>query len=285
MNSFPSVDELEKELSTGRGIAVMVEGNSPQDDPWFYGQWFGNRATEVAFYPQNGWYQVIAAVMELRARQIGIPVYGIIDRDFCEDRELEANFETSGILRTPRYTLENYLLDPACWATVFKRIFRRNPAAARGWDDQQQVAGFIQTAYRDCLTLAAHNWMVGAITAKYASPTKPSREYLSNYRAMKDQEGVLLSLVNWGAGIGASEDLRQMFDDKLAQLKIASVEVLAQQVSGKYVLERLLDLSPGSPTKTRFPLDHYLNLYMESCSTPPVDLVKLIERIISHAGL
>ncbi|GEM_PF-1187306 len=281
----PSLDELEIELSTGSGVAIIVEGNSHEDDPWFYGQWFGDRARAVTFYPQNGWRQVVTAVANLRERSIGVPVYGIIDRDFCEGHELDVEFEDRGILRTPRYTLENYLLDPACWATVFKRIFRRNPVAARGWDDEQQVAGFIRTAYHDCLTLAAHNWIIGLLAAKYASPAKPSREYLSNYRAMKDQEGVLSSLANWGVGIGASEDLRQMFDGKLTQLKIASVETLAQQVSGKYVLERLLDLSPGSPTKNRFPLDHYLNLYMESCSTPPVDLVKLIERIINHAGL
>lgn len=58
MTSFPSVDELEVALSRGQGIAVIVEGNSYQDDPWFYGQWFGDRAQEATFYPQNGWYQV-----------------------------------------------------------------------------------------------------------------------------------------------------------------------------------------------------------------------------------
>ena len=280
----PSLDELEKEFSTGSGIAIIVEGNSYEDDPWFYGQWFGDRAREVTFYPQNGWHQVVAAVATLRERSIGVPVYGIIDRDFCEDHELDTEFDSKGIARTPRYTLENYLLDPVCWATVFKRIFRRSPAAARGWDDERQVTKFISDAYSDCLALAAHNWIVGAITAKYASPTTASREYLTNHKAVRDQEAVLLSLANWGVSIGASEDLRQLFNSKFSQLKIATIEILSQQVSGKYVMERLLDLSPGSPTKTRFPLDHYLNLYMESCSTPPTDLVNLIERIIEHAG-
>jgi len=279
----PSLDELEIELSTGSGVAIIVEGNSYEDDPWFYGQWFGDRAREVTFYPQNGWHQVVAAVAALRERSIGVPVYGIVDRDFCEDHELDAEFESKGILRTPRYTLENYLLDPACWATVFKRIFRRNPADARGWDDQQRVTNFISDAYRDCMELAAHNWVVGTITAKYASLTTPSRDYLTNHRAVKDKQAVLQSLVNWGANIGASEDLSQLFNAKLCQMILVR-ERLSQQISGKYVLERLLDMSPGSPNKKRFPLDHYLNLYMESCSTPPADLVNLIERIIKHAG-
>jgi hypothetical protein len=280
----PSLDELEIELSTGSGVAIIVEGNSYEDDPWFYGQWFGDRAREVTFYPQNGWYQVVAAVNALRERSIGVPVYGIIDRDFCENHELDAEFESKGILRTPRYTLENYMLDSSCWATVFKRIFTRNPAAARGWDDEQQVTNFISDAYRDCLALAAHNWVVGAITAKYSSPTTQSRKYLTNHEAVKDLEAVLQSLVNWGVNIGASEDLYKLFGDKLSQLKNVTIETLSQQVSGKYVLERLLDMSPGSPNKNRFPLDLYLNLYMESCSTPPADIVNLIERIIKHAG-
>lgn len=101
---------------------------------------------------------------------------------------------------------------------------------------------------------------------------------------MKDKEAVLQSLVNWGANLGASEDLRQLFDVKLVMLRLVSMETLSRRVSGKYVLERLLDMSPGSPNKNRFPLDHYLNLYMESCSTPPADIVALIERIIKHAG-
>jgi AAA15 family ATPase/GTPase len=51
-----------------------------------------------------------------------------------------------------------------------------------------------------------------------------------------------------------------------------------------YVLERLLDLSPGSLNKNHFPLDQYLSFYMYFCSTPPADMVNLIERIIKHAG-
>ncbi len=181
-------------------------------------------------------------------------------------------------------SLDELEIELSTGSGVAKRIFRRNPAAAQGWDDERQVANFISDAYRDCLALAAHNWVVRTITAKYASMTTPSRDYLTNYRAVKDQEAVLQSLVKWGANIGASEDLRQLFNDKFVALRLFTIEALSQQVSGKYVLERLLDMSPGSPNKKRFPLDHYLNLYMESCSTPPADIVNLIERIIKHAG-
>ena len=38
--NFHSVDELEVQLATGHGIAVIVEGQTYADDPFYYGQWF-----------------------------------------------------------------------------------------------------------------------------------------------------------------------------------------------------------------------------------------------------
>ncbi|MGH9841008.1 MAG: hypothetical protein ACREEM_19815 [Blastocatellia bacterium] len=169
MTGFPSIDELEIALLTGQGIAVIVEGDSYEDDPWFYGQWFGE-------------------------------------------------FETKGIIRTPRYTLENYLLDPACWAAVFKGIFKRNLAEARGWDDERQVTNIIIAAYSDCLGVTAHNWIVKIVNAKYSSPTFPSREYLKHYKSLQDTEGALQSLADWGVRAGVAEDLREMFENKHSQL-------------------------------------------------------------------
>ena len=113
MNRFPSVDELEIAITGKQGIAIIVEGDTFADDPFYYRKWFDTHSDDIAFYPQNGWTQVVTAVKALRERGLEIPVYGIIDRDFCEDHELDRDFETLGILRTPRYTLENYLLDPA----------------------------------------------------------------------------------------------------------------------------------------------------------------------------
>ena len=52
--------------SSGTGAIVIVEGETFQEDCWFFGQWFGDRAREVTFFPQNGWMKVRAAVAELR---------------------------------------------------------------------------------------------------------------------------------------------------------------------------------------------------------------------------
>ncbi|HKX31826.1 MAG TPA: DUF4435 domain-containing protein [Blastocatellia bacterium] len=282
MSGFPVIDQLAVELGAGRGVAVILEGDSSEDDPWFYGQWFGGLASKVTFYPQDGWTQVVKAVAELRRLCSGVPIYGIIDRDFCEEPELGLEFESQGILRTPRCTLENYLLEPACWAEVFKRIFRRNPAAAQGWDQKQTIIETIAQSYESCLSVAAHNWVVKMIMARYRPPTTLPREYLRHYKAMDDQQGVLQSLSEWGSNVGASEDLREMFESRLSQLKQSPAEIHAQVVSGKLVLKRFIEHSP-MPPKGRLHLYYYLNEYMEICHEPPADLTALIERIITHA--
>jgi hypothetical protein len=284
VNAFPSVDELEVELSTGQGVAVIVEGNSYEDDPSFYRHWFGARAREVSFFPQNGWAQLMAAVAELRQRSLGIPVYGIIDRDFCEDHELDSNFAALGILRTPRYTLENYLLDPQCWLAVFQLIFRRNPAAAQGWNDAAQVATRIAEAYQACFGVAAHNWVIKTITPKYeAQQNFKSRDYFKYFQACSDAEATASALQAWGQQLGASEDLKALFEQRLQSLQSLSPEFHANHFSGKYVLDCLREQFPLPLTKKQFPLGHYLDLYLDRCLTPPSDLVSLIDRIVAHA--
>ncbi len=276
MSGYKSVDDLELELSAGKGVAVIVEGGTYRDDPWFYEQWFGNLSRQVVFHPQGGWPQVVAAVRELRQR-CPVPIYGIIDRDFCADYELDADFEISGILRTPRYTLENYLLDPICWASVFKLI-ARDPATASGWDDVQRVKVIIDDLYQKFLPVAAHNWVVKTITQKYFVETENVRKYLEDYQSFNQRAAVLNGLREWGVRISATEDLEQMFEERLNQLSRHSPE---SQISSKYVLKKLYELSP--PILRRSALDAWESIYLNFCPTPPPDLVKLIDRIIIHA--
>ena len=81
MNSYPTLSDIEMRWrAAGSGVCVIVEGQTEQDDAWFYNYWFGDRARQVTFFPQNGWEHVVDAVAELRARFK--MVYGIIDRDF-----------------------------------------------------------------------------------------------------------------------------------------------------------------------------------------------------------
>jgi hypothetical protein len=281
MNSYPSIDKLEVTLETGQGVAIILEGETEDDDPWYFQQWFGGLAKEVAFFPQDGWFQVTQAVAELRRRVPGIPVYGIIDRDFCDDSALDTDFETAGILRTPRYALENYLLEPEGWAAVF-RLMVRNPADSRGWNEPAQVRGFIEDAYRNCLPLSAHNSIVQSVTAQQANSAGfQARKYLDDCQSFSPRncDAVLASLRDWGTRLGSADDLAERFEQKLQSLQQSSFAEWETQVHGRYVLKDVHSRFPKRP----FPLKDYLSLYMDRYSVPPPDLDSLVERILEHA--
>lgn len=286
MNGYLVVDELEVTVRSGRGVAVLVEGESAEEDPWFYGQWFGDRARQVTFFPQDGWSRVIEAVAELRRRCPDVPVYGIIDRDFVDDAALDAGF-ASGILRTPCYTLENYLLDPACWAAVFRLIFRRQGGAPGGWDQAELVQGHIEAAYRSCLDLAAHNMVIKYVWHSYRELGRATAERDRSYRDHPDafkEISPAAKLTAWGQQMECPEDLGARFHEHRAALETAGVADWQKMVSGKYVLHVLQGRFPLLPGAGRFGLSHYLNLYLDRCPDPPVDLTRIVEKIIADAA-
>jgi len=287
MNGYPLVDELEVTIRAGRGVAIIVEGQSPEEDPWFYDQWFGDRARQVTFFPQDGWLRVIEAVAELRRRCPDVPVYGIIDRDFSEDKALDADFATLGILRTSSYTLENYLLDPTCWAAVFRLIFRRHGGAPDGWDQAERVQEHIETACRSCLDLIAYNRVIKYVGDSYRelaqATAEGDREYLHHPDAFT-KIGPVARLAAWGQQMGCLEDLGARFHEHRAALETAGVADWRKVVSGKYVLHVLQRRFPLLPGAGKFGLSHYLNLYLDRCPDPPADLTRIVERIIADAA-
>ncbi len=280
MPAYPALDTLEVEERTGNGVAIVVEGQTYEDDPWFYGRWFGGRAQQVTFFPQDGWPQVFAAVARLRADGCRVPVYGIVDRDFCEDEALDADFATCGILRTPRYTIENYLLEPECWAQVLKLAFSRQGQAPDGWNGTTMVANHIQFAYHECLPIAAHNRVVQFAQEHY-NCSASSRVYLMHPAAAMAQD-LSLELREWGRTLAAEVDFGALFDDRRRELETDDLALWQKHVSGKAVLWAFHEHLPS--VKRRYDLDHYLNLYMDRCPDPPADLTALVDRILQAAG-
>ena len=279
---YLSIDELEVKIRVGKGIAAIVEGESDEDDAWFYGYWFGNLASQITFFPQNGWSKVVSAVQELRHRCPKNPVVGIIDRDFAPSDQLETDLATHGILRTRYFTLENYLLEPEGWANVMALIFRRG--APDGWDDATCVQKYIEDCYRDCLPLAAYNRVIKFGCTKYEQQAlltpKRQRVYKTHLKGLESIDPVS-KLREWGTRLGAEEDLAQLFKQHLHRLSKSSFNIWQQEVSGKYVFAHLHSLFPLPPRKKRFDRYHYLNLYMVCYPTPPSDLVNMIAKIFA----
>jgi hypothetical protein len=260
-------------------MIVMVEGETQQDDPYFYQRWFGNRATRISFFAQNGWQQVERSVRELRDELPDRSIYGIIDRDFAPQDLLEAQYRTDpsdGIFRSTYYTLENYLFEPVVWHRVLLALHRHAPP--EGWRDQADIAERIRECVREFLPVAAYNRVIRRenMRCHQTLDGRPDKTHVRQMQGFDPEE-----LSRWGQGRQCGEDLGQRYLAELRALEQLPIEELHCWIHGKYLLENVW--LPRIP-KGGINQKHLVSLYIDQCATPPADLVRLIDRIMEVGG-
>ena len=247
--NYPNLSDIEIRWRTsGSGICVIVEGETEQADPWFYNKWFGHRSRELTFFPQDGWEKVVQAVAELRETVGMKKVYGILDRDFETYIGPDEPFPQDGLLRTRKYTLENYLLDAPCWFNWARMFTERKPW--EGWNTVEEVQAHIEALYQECLMLSAYNWTL--YQAKQLNPgafmdlPQKEREYYEHPKALKDRD-VVEHLRIIQAKVTSDDDWGKIYTDQLRYLRTLSFMQLEEVVSGKYVLELMFERYPLQP--------------------------------------
>lgn len=265
------------ECSAGQGAIVLVEGETFQEDSWFYGQWFGDRAREVSFFPQNGWGKVVAAVADLRSQLPNRDVFGIIDRDFADDTSLaqqSASAPIDGAFRTAYFTVENYLLDPAGWLRVLRTLSRG--ALPVGWQTESDVSARIGAAYRRCMDLAAFNYTVHREHARVSQGAIP---YKKHPNAMTSAVADLLA---WGATRAPAPPtpLDQAYQAHQAMIQGLAPAEWPKWITGKAVLKVFLeDFAIRS-----IPHEILKSLYINAHAQVPPDLDALVTRIVERHG-
>ncbi|MEM7533509.1 MAG: DUF4435 domain-containing protein [Chloroflexota bacterium] len=275
---YPTKEEiLIRWQKAGSHICVIVEGETELEDAWFYEQWFGGYARKVTFFPQNGWQKVVEVVVDLRQILGNKTVYGIIDRDFQDSVQYDS-IPVDGIVRTPKYTLENYLLDPSCWYEVIRPLNRRRPNP--DWQTVEQVKSIIENLYRTCIPISAHNWMILHISSFVAS------DVLIQYKwtqFKESPEGLPSDLsTHWKniqTQLNLDTGLAELYQERENTLNKMSLAELEKVVSGKYVLKQLQRNFPIN-LSGREAWDNVVGAYIEYCSEPPSDLEALIQAII-----
>lgn len=272
------IDLSQLRLSAGTGVIVWVEGQSTTDE-WIYTRWFGSLGRDLLFLAKGGWPSVVDAVRSVRdaAPDLRTRCFGIIDRDFEGGAMVfdprNPDVPASGIVRTPWYTLENYLLSPSCWHNTITDACRGR--APREWATEDAVAARIADAYRALLPVAAYNAMIHDISVAH-----PERApgYLSHPRALTAT--AVGRLRQWGNDVGVEEDLGNAYRHKLDQFQNLPADQWPELVSGKLMLEELHRSFPtamGAQPK----LEHYVTLYLRVCPDPPEDLRVLVETILA----
>lgn len=278
MSRYPEGEALLAACRAGLGKLVIVEGETVDDDPWFYGRWFGDLARELTFIPQNGHEKVVQAVRDLRER-LGPThqVFGIRDRDFSRPadwvaQELAGEIPEDGVLSTRWYTLENYLLTAQGWFNVITAMHRRVPAE---WDSEAAVQAQIDAAYRACLPLAAWNYTVRMECLR--SPGAGLRHVEHPQALPKDPRQELSA---WEQGRAVPRPLAECYEEQLGRLQTMSSAELPCWVTGKAVLKVLLERFPVAIGPRPHP-ESLVNLYMGVFPTPPDEHVGLVRRILA----
>lgn len=281
MSAYPSVTDIEIRWRSAGGICIIVEGETEQDDVWFYNRWFGHLARQVTFFAQDGWGAVVTAVTELRQRHGNGNVFGIIDRDF-EPVVVVDPLPSDGILRTSRYTLENYLLDPDCWEAVVRPKLQRGPVD--GWKSRTEIEATLQSYFSECLPLSAFNWVLRTMRvqtpALFAQLSTTDQRYREHPSALPTVEAASDHWRRIQAMLGVRDDFADLYDQRLNELRQMSPEQLAQVVSGKYVIARLRESFPVR-YHGRKSWDSLLSEYLYHCPNAPQDLVDIVGAILA----
>lgn len=284
MSRYPTITEIEvKWRKSGSGICIIVEGETEMDDPWFYQQWFGGFSKKVSFFPQNGWEMVVDAVAVLRPKLGSKRVYGIVDRDFAPTVSYEP-FPADGILRTTKYTLENYLLDPECWFEFVKRFMLRSPKP--GWNTLAEVQTTTERLYRECIPLSAYNWTLQQARDRdpvaFTALRPTERRFFDHPRAISHLGDISNRLRSIQKRIGITDDLGQLYLNRQAEWQAMPLSELEEVISGKYVLKRLKEEFPIN-LAGRQAWDDMLSGYMYQCPEPPKNLKEIINLILKDA--
>jgi hypothetical protein len=279
--AYPTLDELEIRVRAGSAVAVIVEGESIGDDAWVYGDiWFGDRAREVRFLPQDGWNRVVDAISQLRARMPGFPIFGIIDRDFTPDDEL-STLEPSGVYRSRLYSVENYLLEPDVWYEVLSFISRIRGGLPEGWRSAAELEAQVSGAYGCCLARAAFNKSIAAATRAHPGiPNAPT--YIRDSQDERHTRAADI-LREWGRSVGLPDDLAAEYERTLPELEAAPLGLLPTLVDGKLVMQELINRFQRDAGGRGYPREEYLNLYLRDSPTPPDEVRGMVERLLSDA--
>ncbi len=141
-------------FDAGSRIVVLVEG---EDDREVLREWFEEERVEVEFYDCGGILALTKWLNELLTLGTQKRAYGITDRDFRSDEEVEASYaETSHQFILRRYALENYLLEPK---PLWQVLRVRHPEIIQELPDEQAMAAHLLERCRKLKSVMAANWV------------------------------------------------------------------------------------------------------------------------------
>ena len=153
ISSLPP-DVTDIEFIAGLRIVILVEG---EDDCKVLREWFKEDLAEIEFYACGGIINLARLLNEILTRGTLKRAYGITDRDFRSDEEVETSYaETSHQFILRRYAMENYLLETKPLWEVLKE---RHPEIIKDLPDEKAMAENLLERCRTLKSIMAANWV------------------------------------------------------------------------------------------------------------------------------
>ncbi|SRR6266498_1295401 len=154
-----TISSLSPELTrllfdAGTRIIVLVEGN---DDRYVLREWFKEFLSEIEFYDCGGISNLNKWLEELLSHGTLKRAYGIADRDFRSDDEVDKSYHDGSylfILR--RYAIENYLLEPK---PLWEVLTVRDPDIKVSLPDEKGMEARLLEICRALKHIVAANWL------------------------------------------------------------------------------------------------------------------------------
>jgi hypothetical protein len=259
-------------LTLGNRKLVWVEG---PDDKETFREWFMEKRSEVEFYAAGGWKAVEDKIQEYLAHNIP-NVFGIIDRDFRSTDEVESTSQNPEarlfILR--RYTIENYLLEPAALHEELRLYYDPDDPVPSIAELEAAMLALCQKL----LVLMAANWVLSEI-----SPLEHERYFQPEYE-LQDRDALIRQAAQRARC--SVEEIEQRIMKKEADLAplLSSLDTAHTCINGKHLLHQLYKMYIVA-VKTGFHKKHLRRLLVRTVKQCGIhaDIVAIVEqRILQH---
>ncbi len=254
--------DVSRTLSSGSACVVLVEGPQQASDAWILKSiLLKTVGEEVTFLGRGGRLNVLAELPELLVEAPNERVFGLLDRDFLEDEFVEASYApgySGHLFFWRRFTIENYLLEPAWVAEAIDEFYMHTPERIpETLKTAKAVEGFLLNACQRLATQVAGNWTISQLVRETGRQnlSVQARQYFDDL-IERGAEWVLAELTQHYSGWGhkhpeffTSEALQARFQNKLTQVstKIQIVSGAHEIVSGKMLMKALYAELPSGP--------------------------------------
>jgi hypothetical protein len=219
--------------------AVIVEGDTDLEifQAWYPEKDFGDRLTIRQCRKEGGGKRCVKSQLQKvrdfeKALDMNIPVYGIIDRDFCDDATVQASLnEIEGrLFILSRYCIENYALDPESVHQVLKDGRSQNLC------DQTSMAEEMLEICRKLKTRMAIHWVfIEASETESASPT-----FFSEGQSLEEREETIRQAMGKQKFCDEDEFQRRIQEkEECIEQSLITLDSAHKYTDGKHLLPQI----------------------------------------------